>query len=399
MKTKIFLFILFFAVFFAFFYRIDVKNVAYADESDIEEELSESVDATLDKLDTSKLEEYFDSLSEDEKGLISDDVKTMLKKLVSGDVGLSFTDFLAALFKGIAGGLTDFIPAVLTVMVVSVLSGMLKGLNSGFLNDSTSEIVGFACYAAVLTVVISETAKMFTLTVETVGRVEKLTNALFPVLITLMTALGGTSGAGFIKPLAAVASAGAVKIVKSVVLPCFTGSVVIGAVGNVSPSVKLSKLSDFFRKIGEWVLKLSFSAFVFYLTVAGILGRTVDGVGVNAARFALKSYVPVVGGYLSDGFDVVMASCVLIKNALGVTGLIILASVVLFPVLKMAAFIVLLRFAAAAVEPLGADNTSEILTKIAKSCKLLVSSVLAAAFAFFALVLTVSLSCNTGVTG
>lgn len=50
MKTKIFLFILVSAVFFAFFYRIDVKNVAYAAESDIEEELSESVDDTLDKL-------------------------------------------------------------------------------------------------------------------------------------------------------------------------------------------------------------------------------------------------------------------------------------------------------------------------------------------------------------
>ena len=112
----------------------------------------------------------------------------------SRNVGVSFKDFIGEIFSLILKGALGFLPSIITIVVISVMSGMLKGLNSGFLNENTSEIVDFACFSAILTVIVSEAANMLTLTINTVGRVEKLSAALFPVLLTLMTALGGTSG-------------------------------------------------------------------------------------------------------------------------------------------------------------------------------------------------------------
>lgn len=238
------------------------KNVAYAKQGEEEKSVEDGTYEVLEKLDLESLEDYYSSLSDDESAFVAGGFKELLKRLIDGNVGVSFKDFIGEIFSLILKGALGFLPSIITVVVISVMSGMLKGLNSGFLNENTSEIVDFACFSAILTVIVSEAANMLTLTINTVGRVEKLSAALFPVLLTLMTALGGASGVGFLKPLVGVFSVGLTKVVKTFVLPCFTGAVLLNAVGNISPAVKLDKMADFFKKAGSIVLKTVFSAFL-----------------------------------------------------------------------------------------------------------------------------------------
>ena len=379
MKTKIIKIFLIFAVFLAIFSFFRDKNVAYAKQGEEEKSVEDGTYEVLEKLDLASLEDYYSSLSDDENAFVAGGFKELLKRLIDGNVGVSFKDFIGEIFSLILKGALGFLPSIITVVVISVMSGMLKGLNSGFLNENTSEIVDFACFSAILTVIVSEAANMLNLTINTVGRVEKLSAALFPVLLTLMTALGGASGVGFLKPLVGVFSVGLTKVVKTFVLPCFTGAVLLNAVGNISPAVKLDKMADFFKKAGSIVLKTVFSAFFAYLLIGGVIGKTVDGVMINAARFGVKSYVPIIGGYVSDGFDVVLAGCALVKNAVGMTGLLI-------------AFDLILRFAAGVVEPLGVSGISDMLMKISKCAGLLIAAIAGATFAFFAMVLTAGTS-------
>lgn len=93
-----------------------------------------------------------------------------------------------------------------------------------------------------------------------------------------------------------------------------------------------------------------------------------------------------------DGFDVVLAGCALVKNAVGMTGLLILLSVVVAPVGKLIAFDLILRFAAGVVEPLGVSGISDMLMKISKCAGLLIAAIAGATFAFFAMVLTAGTS-------
>lgn len=247
-ETKIIKIFLIFAVFLAIFSICRDKNVAYAKQGEEEKSVEEGADEVIEKLDLESLEDYYSSLSDDENAFVAGGFKELLKGLLTGNVGVSFKDFIGEIFSLILKGALGFLPSIITVVVISVMSGMLKGLNSGFLNENTSEIVDFACFSAILTVIVSEAANMLTLTINTVGRVEKLSAALFPVLLTLMTALGGASGVGFLKPLVGVFSVGLTKVVKTFVLPCFTGAVLLNSVGNISPAVKLDKMAEFFKK-------------------------------------------------------------------------------------------------------------------------------------------------------
>ena len=75
----------------------------------------------------------------------------------------------------------------------------------------------------------------------------------------------------------------------------------------------------------KWVVTVVLSAililFVSYLTVSGAIAGTADAATVKAAKFTMSSMVPVVGGILSDAAETVLASAGILKNAVGVFGM------------------------------------------------------------------------------
>jgi stage III sporulation protein AE len=119
-----------------------------------------------------------------------------------------------------------------------------------------------------------------------------------------------------------------------------------------------------------------------------------DGVAVNAVKFAVSSYVPVLGGYLSDGFDLFLGSLVLIKNAVGFTSVIIMLTALFAPIIKIAVFVLALKLLAAITEPIADGRISKMISGLASNMKLLTASVLGVGFMFFLVVMLVVMTAN-----
>ena len=129
----------------------------------------------------------------------------------------------------------------------------------------------------------------------------------------------------------------------------------------------------------------------------GITGAVADNISVKSAKFAISSYVPILGGYLSDGFDLVLASVVLVKNSIGMCSVLIMISIVLAPVINIAIFLLGLRLISGIIEPIGDKRMSEILYAISENLTLLIAAILGMAFMFFLMVGLVIMTCNMGV--
>jgi stage III sporulation protein AE len=173
------------------------------------------------------------------------------------------------------------------------------------------------------------------------------------------------------------------EIIVSAVIPLFILSSVFSVVGNLSETVRLKKMSGFFMKACKWILGTAFFLFIAFLSVQGITAAVHDGVSVRTAKFAISKYVPIIGGYLSDGFNLVMAGSALVKNAVGMTAVIILILTVLPVVSQTAVFNLSLHLTSAVAEPLGEKRISNILSELAKSTGTLIAVVLGAAFLYF----------------
>ena len=196
------------------------------------------------------------------------------------------------------------------------------------------------------------------------------------------------------QPSMVMFATGVIEIVRCAVLPLSIFALVFSVVSNISSNVKVSKASSFFNNTASWILGILFMLFSAFTTVQGISASTIDGISFRAAKFATKSYIPILGGYLADGFDIVVASTSLIKNAFGAVTLLILLFIVLKPLVTVLCVNLGLQAIVALSEPIVDERYTKILGGMSKSLTFLSVLVLAVSFMFAILILVAICSAN-----
>ena len=158
-----------------------------------------------------------------------------------------------------------------------------------------------------------------------------------------MAASGGGVSAAVYRPAVAFMSGSIANLFLTVVMPIAVVVIVLSFLGNLSEEVRTEKLGDFFKSVSKWIVGLALGIFSVFLSVQGITAAQYDGVSLRAAKYVISGSVPIVGGFLSGGVEIVIAGRALIKNALGSFALFLLFGVLLRPVLLFAALQLFLR--------------------------------------------------------
>lgn len=377
------------------------EGTAYAAsdaQENVEEDLADSVDGTIDRLDTDLFEEFLSSLDDESlRALGFTDVKSALKSLTQGGAENFFGNFAKVMASALGSYFLGFLPGFITIIIICLFKNMLTGMTSELGGKSTNEVVHVVCYSAIIVILMTGAVKVIVTVTNTVNSLAAFSEAVFPALLTLLAALGGGTGVAVYQPFMAVLSGTIIKLVQTVIVPAFIATIVFSVVGNISKNVKLDKLTKLFKSGAGWLIGIVFGLFATFLTAQGITGGVVDRLSFNAAKFAMSSYVPILGGYLSDGFDLLSASLVLVKNAVGLTGVAVVLCVVLFPLIQLVVFMLGLRLTAAITEPIGDERTSSVMGSLADNMSLLVTALTGVGFMFFILLMLIIGSCNMGV--
>ena len=126
----------------------------------------------------------------------------------------------------------------------------------------------------------------------------------------------------------------------------------------------------------------------------GLVAGVHDGVSVKATKYLISNSVPIVGGLISSGYDLIAAGSVLIKNAVGVGVVILLFFTVLSPVIYIFAFSFILKLAAGFTESIADNRLSEVCTSVAKHTNYLLAMILLTGFMMLIMVILMTLSAN-----
>ena len=363
-------------------------------EEEIKEELEKNVDKNLNDIDFSELIEFENGLG---KNVYEGGITKLIKDIIAGEYSGGFADTFNMIINMLGVSVKGFIPLLVTLIAVSIIFSIINGLTSGFMSKSTTEIIHFVCYSAIIVLLMTEVTFLITDSVKAIKNMAKFMEIIFPIMLTLVTALGGIATTATYSPMMTILSAGVTKIISNVVLPCFIATMALSIVGFISKDIKLNKLTKFFKSCGEVIIGVVFGLFTTFITTNGISGAIADNLSIKSAKFAISSYVPILGGYLSDGLDLAVASVMLVKNAVGVGGVILMLSIVLSPVIKILIFSLGLKLVAGIIEPIGNKRMSEIVYVISKNLSLLVVAMLGMAFMFFIMMILILLTCNAGI--
>ncbi len=396
-KNKHF-FIVVICMFFITIFYPSFQNIAKAEEiknnDEIQQEISDEIDHQLDYLDFSSLEDLLNALTSGELDLFGNEsFIEKVKDLLSGNLGSSenlWLNIIEILFDNIL----NILPFISIIIAVSLLANLMQGLKPSNNEKSISNLIHFVTYGVIVVLVLSMTIKMITTTTNTLFNLKNQMDAIFPLLLTLLTAIGGTVSVGVYQPAMALLSSIIINIFTYILLPIFIFSVVFSVVSNLSNTIKLDKFTSFFNSFFKWITGLIFTIFTAFLSIQGITAGSIDGISIKTAKYAIKSYVPILGSYISDGMSVILASSNLIKNAVGASGLFLILASIITPLLQLIIFMLALKLVSAIVEPLGSKQIANFISSISKNMQLLIALIIGVAFVYFIIIGLVMCSAN-----
>ena len=368
-----------------------VSALAYtSEEEEALEELQQQIEELLDALDTEELQEYLSSFAQFEEM----DLKKTLSDVITGDYAPDYSFLWQSVLNMIWQEGRSMLPAFAIILATALLCGILNSSKNGLLHSNVSDIINFVSYLSVGAVVFAVLIDLLNVGFSAIEEMQKQMEIVYPILLTLMAASGGSVSAGVFRPAVAFFSGAICELFTSIVLPASVVVIVLAFLGNLSSEVPTEKLGDLFKSVNKWLIGLSLGLFTLFLTVQGIASSQYDGLSLRAIKYLVSGSVPIVGGFLSGGVDLVLAGSALIKNAVGSFAVFLLFATILRSVLLFAVFQLFLRLSAAAAEPAG-GKISVFLGRLASDSGFFLAGLLCIAFLYF--LTLVLLVCSTGV--
>ena len=123
--------------------------------------------------------------------------------------------------------------------------------------------------------------------------------------------------------------------------------------------------------------------FIGIITIQGVAGRVADGITLRTAKFATATFVPVVGKMFADTVELVMGASLLLKNAIGIFGVMAVLLICAFPLIKLLSLVAIIKIAGALVQPMGDEKMAKCLDAMGNNLLLVFACVLTVALMFF----------------
>lgn len=252
--------------------------------------------------------------------------------------------------------------ALAAVMAVSLVQTVSPGIRE------TAQMAGVVALAGLL---LLGTHSLIRLASATVLEMMAYGELLLPVMTAALAAQGGVTGSAALYAGTALFSALLQAVMGRLLVPGIYLYLALCTGSGATGEPLLKRTADQLKGAISWFLKILMMVFTTYLSLTGVVSGTTDAAALKAAKVTMSSFVPVVGGVLSDASEAVLVSAGLMKNAAGIYGILAVLALFLRPFLQIAVHNLLLKLTAAVCAVFGNPRLTGVLDAFAGALSLL----------------------------
>lgn len=230
----------------------------------------------------------------------------------------------------------DSVSGAVLVLGVVLLCGVADDCFQAAGNEKCPDYVPMAGALAITLIAAGNMRSLIGLGSETVEQLSVFAKALLPTLAAAVAASGGMISAG-VKQVSTVFFANLqLTLMQNILLPLVYCYIAAAAMDAMLANARLKKIAEGLRKAVTWILTGSLALFTGYLTISGSITGSADALTAQLARSAIATAVPVVGGIISDATGSVLAGAAVLKNGIGIFGMLVVLAICLLPFLRLA---------------------------------------------------------------
>lgn len=243
------------------------------------------------------------------------------------------------------------------VMLLGTVLRSLQPMGSGIAGEAAKLTVN-----GVLIIIASVSFGGITRVVlSAIESMQNIAALVMPALFALMAASGRIVTVTAMQPVMLLGVNAACQVYKTVLLPLVIMAGILFLVDSVSERFKLKSLAKLLKSCAVWITGAVTLAFSIAVTIQRLASGTVDAVAVKTTKFAIGTFVPVAGKYMSDAADTILLCTSAVRNAAGILTLIGLGLVFLVPFVKVLIIMLTFRLAAAFGSPICDESVCDAL--------------------------------------
>lgn len=286
---------------------------------------------------------------------------------------------------------------VVTIVMLAVFTMILETMQNAFERNAVSKVAYAIAYMVLLVIAVNSFRSATQYAAEAIGNMVQFMLAMVPLLLTLLASTGGVTTVAVLHPLIVFMIHTVGTLIHLIVFPLLFFSAVLHLVSTITDRYKVTQLANLLRSIGVGLLGGLLTLFLGVLSVQGATGAVADGIALKTAKFVTGNFVPVVGRMFSDAADTVLSASLLVKNAVGLAGVVILLFLCAFPAVKILTLSLIYSVSAAVLQPLGDTPIVQCLQTIGKTLIFVFAALASVGLMFFLAVTIILTAGNASV--
>lgn len=297
------------------------------------------------------------------------DISEILNSAISGKVDNSkiYKKILNILGTEVQTG----IKSLLSILAIIIIHSILKSISESLENDSISKLIYYVQYIAIVTIIMSNFSDIINLVKQTSNNLIGFMNTLIPVLVSLMLYTGSITTTSILEPIILFLINFIGNLIQNILIPIILIIASISIISKISDQVQVAKLSKFLKSSTLWFLGIILTIFVGIVSLEGTLASSVDGITAKTAKSIVSSAIPVVGKILGDVVDSVLGCGIILKNAVGFVGVVIIISICIVPILKLSVLTISYKLVASISEVIADAKIVKLLDEMGDIFKIL----------------------------
>lgn len=341
------------------------------------------IEKQAEHLHTEQVEGYWNRLIQEYGGFFPDNRAPGFRELMRDGSWLEPSDVLKALLRYLGHEVLHNGKLLASIVVLTVFGMILETIQSAFERQTISKVAYAVSYMVLVIIAINSFTVAIGYAKSAIGDMIGFMTAMIPLLLALLASMGNVVTVTVLHPLIVFMIHTVGTLIYAIVFPLLFFSAVLHIVSAVSERYQVTQLADLLRNAAVVLLGVFVTVFLGVVSIQGATGAVTDGVTIRTARYVASNFVPVVGRLFSDATDTVLSASLLVKNAVGIAGVVILILFCAFPAIKILTLALIYKVSAAVMQPLGASPIGSTLQTISKSMVYVFAALAAVGLMFF----------------
>ncbi|MFS0822790.1 stage III sporulation protein AE [Bacillus sp. 1P02SD] len=379
-SSKVFSFV---ALLLFFFSLPQFVQASPSQQEIIDNQIQDQVEEQLETLGIDEIKQFWDEIVTDYGGYLPESQKGSLLEFIRGEKELSLKEWLLGLVKFVFHELIANGKLLSTLIMLTIFSMFLQTLQNSFEKSTVSKVAYAIVYMVLIIIALNSFRVAIMYTEEAIQSMINFILALVPLLLALVASSGGVASAALFHPLILFLMNTSGLLIQYIVLPLLFMAALLSIVSTLSEQYKVTQLAQLLRNASIGIIGVFLTIFLGVISVQGTTTAVADGITIRTAKFITGNFIPVIGRMFTDATDTVISASVLLKNTVGIFGVVILLLIAVFPAIKVLSLAIIYKLAAALLQPLGGGPVIACLDIISKSVVYIFAALAIVSLMFF----------------